>query len=284
MRFGEYKHKHSNMKKLSIVFLAAAIVALPSCKNNNKNSGEAKDYSESTSAELVEETLKADLANLITSAKGIKPVPFIKAQNDGKLVLSEKEKMVKPDYLLAPSVTSQLATLYQKYRAVGMLTTDKNIAEMYEMAVSDYKESIFKLLTDINDPALMDFYTLLPIDIESDREAYAAFVDEEYDEGRANFFWDGVAAAMVEQIFIITRDVDKFMPMFTDELAADITFNFLCVHDGLTKMVEAYPEMESLNEVLTPLYVINAINVEQLREQLISVKEDVENARAFLLK
>lgn len=271
------------MKRLSIVFLAAAIVALPSCKNNNKNAEEAKDYSESTNAELVEETLKADFANLVTSAKAIKPVPFIKAQKDGKLVLSEKEKMVKPDYLLAPSVTSKLATLYQKYRAVGMLTADKNIADMYEMPISDYNEAISKVLTDINDPALMNFYTLPSIDIESDREAYASFVDEEYEEDRANFFWDGIAAAMVEQIFILTRDVDKFMPMFTDELAADITFNFLCVHDGLTKMVEAYPEMSSLNEVLTPLYVINAMNVEQLRDQLISVKEDVENARAFLL-
>lgn len=274
------------MKKLSIVLLAAAIVALPSCKNNNKNAGEqeAKDYSESTASEIVEETLKADLTNLIQSAKSIKPVPFIKAQKDGKLVLSEKEKMVKPDYLLNPSITSKLATLYQKYRVVGMLTTDKNIADMYEMPISDYNEAIFKVLTDINDPALMNFYTLPSIDIESDREAFSTFVDEEYEEDRANFFWDGIAAAMVEQVFILTRDVDKFMPMFTDELAADITFNFVCVHDGLTKMVDAYPEMASLNEVLTPLYVINAINVEQLREQLLSVKEDVENARAFLLK
>lgn len=274
------------MKKLSIVLLAAAIVALPSCKNNNKNAGEqeAKDYSESTASEIVEETLKADLTNLIQSAKSIKPVPFIKAQKDGKLVLSEKEKMVKPDYLLNPSITSKLATLYQKYRAVGMLTTDKNIADMYEMPIRDYNEAIFKVLTDINDPALMNFYTLQSIDIESDREAFSTFVDEEYEEDRANFFWDGIAAAMVEQVFILTRDVDKFMPMFTDELAADITFNFVCVHDGLTKMVDAYPEMVSLNEVLTPLYVINAINVEQLREQLLSVKEDVENARAFLLK
>ncbi len=273
------------MKKLSIVILAAAIVALPSCKNNrNANNQEAQDFSDATASEIVEETLKADFTNLIESAKSIKPVPFIKAQKDGKLALSEKEKMVKPDYLLSPSITSKLATLYQKYRAVGMLTADKNIADMYEMPVTDYNEAIFKLLTDINDPALMDFYTLPSYDIESDREAFSVFVDEEYAADRANFFWDGIAAAMVEQIFILTRDVDKFMPMFTDDLAADITFNFVCVHDGLTKMVEAYPEMESLNEVLTPLYVINAINVEQLREQLISVKEDVENARAYLLK
>lgn len=273
------------MKKITIILLAAAIVALPSCKNRkNANNQEAKDYTEATAEEINEEELKANMAALIESAKKIKPVPFVKATQDGTLVLSEKEKMVKPDYLLDPAKANNLATLYQKYRAVGMFTADKNIANMYGMSITDYNESIFKLLTDINDPALKDFYTLPSIDIESDREAFEIFVDEEYEAGRANFFWDGTAAGLVEQLFILTRDVDKFMPMFTDELASDITFNFICVHDGLTKMVEAYPEMESLNEVLTPLYVINAITVEQLRTQLLEVKADIENARAFLLQ
>ena len=267
------------MKKIAIILLAAAIVALPSCKNRkNVNNQEAKDYTEATAEEINEEELKVNMAALIESAKKIKPVPFVKATQDGTLVLSEKEKMVKPDYLLAPESANNLATLYQKYRAVGMFTADKNIANMYGMPITAYNEAIFKLLTDINDPALKDFYTLPSIDIESDREAFGIFVDEEYDA------WDGTAAGLVEQLFVLTRDVDKFMPMFTDELASDITFNFICVHDGLTKMVEAYPEMESLNEVLTPLYVINAITVEQLRTQLLEVKADIENARAFLLQ
>lgn len=271
------------MKKLAIILLAAALVAVPSCKNN-KNGQEEADYSKATVEELNDEELKANMAALIASAKNIKPVPFIKAQQDGKLVLSNKEKMVKPDYLLAPSISNDLATLYQKYRAVGMFTADKNIADMYGMPVTEYNEAVFKLLADINDPALKNFYTLPSIDIESDREAFGVFIDEEYEAGRENFFWDGTAAGLVEQVYILTRDIDKFMPMFTDELAADITFNFVCVHDGLSKMVESYPEMASLNEVLAPLYVINAINVEQLRSQLLEVKADIENARAFLLK
>lgn len=275
------------MKKLVIILLAFAFIAMPSCKNNGKNEEqqqEAKDYSGSTAIELAEEALAVDVASLIESAKNFKPVPFVKAQKDGKLVLSEKEKKVKPDYLVDPAYINGLSVLYQKYRAVGILTIDKAIAEMYEMPVTEYSNSIVKLLADIDDPALKNFFSLPAYDIETNREFYAEFVDEEYEVGRENYFWDGLAAAMVEQIFILTRDVDRFMPMFTDELASDITFNFVCVHDGLTKMVQAYPEMESLNEVLAPLYVINAMNVEQLREQLLQVKADVERARAFLIK
>lgn len=274
------------MKKYLLAIAAIAMLAMTSCKNNQKSEAEEDvlDPLSETEALINDEAVKAEFATLIESSKKLKPVPFLKAQKDGKLVLTDKEKMVKPDYLLNPSVTNELATLDLKYRAVGMLTADKIIANMYELPVAEYDEAILKLLTDINDPALMNFFTLPMEDIEQNREAYEIFVDQEYEEGRAPLFWNGCAAAMVEQLYILTRDVDKFMPMFTDELAADITFNFICLHDGLTKMVEYYPEMHSFNEVLSPLYVINAISVEQLREQLIQVKEEVETARAFLLQ
>ena len=273
------------MKKITVIFLALAILAIPSCKNNgNKAKEQAPDYSQATVDELTSEALQADMANLIESAKKIKAVPFVKSNKDGKLELSTKEKMVKPDYLLDPAVATSLVTLNQKYRAVGMLTSDKSIAELYEMPTSDYSENIFKLLTDINDPALMEFYTLPSLDIESNKEAFSIFVDDEYAAGRINYFWEGVSAGLVEQVFILTRDVDKFMPMFTDELANDITFNFVCVHDGLTKTVNSTPEMASLNEILEPLYVINAATVDQLRSQLIELKDEVEVVRAALLK
>lgn len=272
------------MKKITIILLAVALVALPSCKNNKKAKTEAPDYTNATVDELTNEALKADMANLIESAKKIKVVPFVKSQKDGKLTLTDKEKMVKPDYLFTPASAADLVTLNQKYRAVGMLTSDKAIAELYEMPTADFNEAIYKLLTDINDPALEEFYTLPVLDIETNREAFSLFVDDEYKAGRINYFWEGVSAGLVEQLFILTRDVDKFMPMFTDELASDITYNFVCVHDGLTKTVNATPEMESLNEILKPLYVINAITVDELRSQLLTLKSDIEVAREALLK
>ena len=272
------------MKKVfTILSIAVMVFAVSSCKNKNKNTQEAPDYSNATEQELVSETLEADMANLIESAKQIKSVPFLQAKKDGKITLSDKEKMVKPEYLLDAKIGSGLVTLSQKYRAIGMLTSDKSIAELYDMPVTDYNEVIFKLLTDINDPALTEFYTLPSMDIESNKDAFKVFVDDEYAAGRINYFWEGVTAGLVEQLFILTRDVDKFMPMFTDELASEITFNFVCVHDGLTKTVNATPEMASLNDILTPLYVINAITAEELRGQLMQVKGDIEAARAALL-
>ena len=265
----------------------AVVLSVASCKNNNKKQAqeaEAVDYSEATAEKILADEINVDLANLVESAKKIKPVAFLKTQKDGKLVLSDKEKKVKPDYLIAPESANDLVTLSQKYRAVGMLTSDKIIAELYEMPTNVFNEAIFKLLKDINDPALEAFFTLPPMDIETNREAFATFVDDEYNEGRINFFWEGIAALTVEQVYILSQNIDKFLPAFTDETAADITYNFVCLHDGLTKTVNASPEMESLNEILKPLYVINAITVDELKGQLTQVKDEIAAAREQLLK
>lgn len=276
------------MKKVLYAVMAIAVVlSVASCKNNSKKQAqeaEAADYSEATAEKILADEINVDLANLVESAKKIKPVAFLRTQKDGKLVLSDKEKKVKPAYLLAPEAANELVTLSQKYRAVGMLTSDKIIAELYEMPTTIFNEAIFALLKDINDPALESFFTLPPMDIETNREAFAQFVDDEFNEGRINFFWEGIAALTVEQVYILSQNIDKFLPAFTDETAADITYNFVCLHDGLTKTVNASPEMESLNEILTPLYVINAITVDELKGQLEQVKGDVEKAREQLLK
>ena len=276
------------MKKVLYAAMAIAVVlSVASCKNNNKKQAqeaEAVDYSEATAEKILADEINVDLANLVESAKKIKPVAFLKTQKDGKLVLSDKEKKVKPDYLIAPESANDLVTLSQKYRAVGMLTSDKIIAELYEMPTNVFNEAIFTLLKDINDPALEAFFTLPPMDIETNREAFATFVDDEYNEGRINFFWEGIAALTVEQVYILSQNIDKFLPAFTDETAADITYNFVCLHDGLTKTVNASPEMESLNEILKPLYVINAITVDELKSQLLQVKDEIATAREQLLK
>lgn len=287
-------NKHTIMKKALIFALAAAIVAVPSCKNNQKKAQaeaaekaarEAAAAAELSSREkIVSEELKVDVANLIESAKKMKPVPFVVAQNDGRLSLTTKEKMVKPGYLLDPAIANSLVTLTQKYRVVAMLGTDLVIANLYEMPATPIKEAINKLLVDINDPAYTIFAGTPWGDLDNVAAAMNDVVDDEYAAGRPNFFWESMAAALVEQVYILTQNTEKFMPIFDDESVADVTFNFVCVHEGIKSMIEFYPEMASLNEILEPLYVINAINVEQFEQQLTSVKDDIIKARAFLLK
>jgi len=272
------------MKKLTVILLAAAMVAVPSCKNanNNKAQKEAENKELSTKEQMVTEELKVNLQNLVESTKKMKAVPFISAK-EGTIQLSSKEKMVAPDYLVDPAAVNDLVTLSQKYRMVAMLSIDKVVAKLYDMPVDEIEAALSKIAVDVNDPALKEFSENIAANKEAG-ENLSTFCDKEIEAGRANLFWEAVAAGLVEQIYILTKNIDKFMPMFDDEAASEVTYNFVCVHDGIEKMIEIYPEMESLQAAMLPLYVINAINVEQLKSQLTELKGEIEVVRAFLLK
>ena len=273
------------MKKFITVILALTIILLPSCKNQGKKADKdlSKDQTEVSQAEkLAVEDLKINLANLLESVKKMNTVPFVSGKN-GSVVLSDKEKMVKPEYLADPAYINGLATLTQKYRAAAILTIDRIIADLYEMPVAGFDEGLAKLNIDINDPALKEFSDGLKAN-KNAGEIVSQFCDKEYNAGRANLFWEAVAASLVEQVYVCSQNVDKFMPMFTDESAAEVTYNFVCVQEGIKSLFDFYPEMQSLNSILEPLYVINAISVDQLRSQLLELKGEIEVVRSILMK
>lgn len=273
------------MKKLTVVILALALLMVPSCKNQNnkKPQKEAEKRELSEKEQLLTEELKANLQNLAQSAKQLRNIAFIQKKDDGSFTLTEKDKLVKPDYLVDPAAVDDLVTLSQKYRCWTMLGVDKMVCELYEMPTTDYEAAIAKLIADINDPAIDSF---AGIDWNVDETVKAEldkFVEAEYSAGRAPFMWDAVAASLVEQLYVITRNIDLFMPMFDDQSAADFTYNFVTVHERILDLMEFYPEMENLNEALFPLYVINAVTAEQFKEQLISLKDEIEIVREYLL-
>jgi len=278
------------MKKSLVLILAIALVAVPSCKNKGQKVEEAAPAATSTEIDfndkqqVAAELVKVETQNLIESASKIKPAPFASAKQDGRITLTAKEKLVKPTYLLDPASVTGLVTFSQKYRAISMLAVDKAIADMYEMPGNDYNNAILALLTDLGDEAISIFASTPWIDLETSKDAMRNLAEDEYAAGRQCYFWEGVAAILVEQIYVITRNIDKFMPMFTDETAADVTFNFICLHEGLKSVVAMNPEMESLNQSLDVLYKINAISVDQLRSQLMEIKDDVVVIRDSLLK
>jgi len=274
----------NNMKKLSLFFLGFAVLALPSCMNQGGQSGSSADTVKISQEEkLLSEQLKFNVNNLIESAKKLKTAPFISKKDDGSIELTAQEKMVKPDYLFDLSSTNKLVNLSDKYRAVAILGVDKVIAEKYEMPIAGFKAAIGKLVLEIDDPALKEFSKSVwesdgPVD-----QAISTLVDAEYSAERQRFFWEFIAAGLVEEVYVMTENMDKFMPMFDDQSASDVTFNFVCVHYGLTEMMKLYPEMESLDKVLGPLYVINATSKKELEQQLIELKDTIKRVRQNIL-
>lgn len=273
------------MKKLMIVCLSVAVLCLPSCKNFNKKAETEKKEAVvfEGKKQIAEELVKADFNNILESVAKLKPAPFASATKDGRITLSNKEKKIKPNYLLAPEKASNLVTFSQKYRAVAMYAVDLVIANMYDMDSQEYKDVIAKLLIDLGDDAYTNFASMPWLDWEYASQTLQDLAKDEYEAGRQTFFWESVASSFVEQIYVISKNTKKFMPMFTDKTAADFTFNFICLFESIKTVIEMSPEMNNLYEVIKPLEVINAISVKQFEEQILSISKEIETSREALL-
>lgn len=278
------------MKKILIpIAMLAAFLFVQSCGCESENERKEKalalaEAEQNTQLEADKQVVREEIDALIAATEGIRMAPFVTSTEDGRFVLTEKEKMVKPDYLIQPSQVGKLVTLSQKYHVSAMLAVDMVVANLYDMPLVDMKEAMAKLLLDLNDDAFNNFANTPWHDLETASDAMVMMIEDEYAAGRENFYWEAVAASFIEQLYVITRDVDKFMPMFTDESVYNFTYNFVYLREGLMTLVSHNPEMESMYNVLSPLYVINAATVDQFRDELVLLKEDIERSRAYLLK
>ena len=266
------------MKKITLLLTAALMVLVSACGNNQGN----KKKSE-TKADVEEQYIKADLKiklDSLVKEMGRLSTPVIVDIQDGKLVLTDKEKRNKPSYLLPATKADEAVTLNEKYRAVVMLGCDMTVAELYGMPVDSYKQAIAKLLADINNPALAvtEGQSEEPLETRIEK-----FYNESVKAGTLNLFWEAVVAGTVEQLYIITRNIDKFLPCFDDKAASEVSYRFILVHEGIKSLIPYHSELEQLQTILKPLEVINATNVAELRDQLLELKGAIENARGQLL-
>lgn len=263
------------MKKITLLLAAAAMVLVCAC-GNNQNKKKKSEVKETT---VEEQYLRADLKikmdSLVKEMAQLSTPGTVDIRN-GKLTISDNEKKHKPSYLLPASKADEAVTLNEKYRILAMLSADMNIARLYDMPVDEYKQAIAKLLVDINNPALN------AAEGQSD-ETPGVKIQKLYEESvknqTVNLFWEAIVAGTVEQLFIITNNIDKFMPSFTDQSAAEVTYRFVLVHEAITSLIPYHPELEQLQIILKPLEVINATTVEQLRDQLLELKGAIETAR-----
>ena len=100
------------MKKITSILAAAMCIVLAvSC--GQKKSAEAQEVApEKTQAEIyAEQEIMVHLDSLASELVKINPIGIVGSVKDGKVVLSDKEKQVKPDYLPDPAVVKDMQTL-----------------------------------------------------------------------------------------------------------------------------------------------------------------------------
>lgn len=271
--------KLTSMKKLSLFAIAMAAVVFTACTGNKKNAQEQVAESEkSFEQEQLEASIKLHIDSIAADLGKLKQLPFVQ-ENNGGLTLTKEEKQVKPDYLLNPSVAEETTTLAEKYRIISALNVDKKIAALYEMPTDDFDKAISKLAADINDPS----FKILD-DANSVFETTSALYDSMSENGRINQFWQIASAALVEQLYIVNQNSDKFLSVFNDEAASNVTYRIILILDALDRLAGFDPELKPVAEALAPLKALNATNLDELKSQLAEAKDNIAAARKALVK
>ena len=267
------------MKKFSVLAIAFAAVLFAACGGNKSaQTAENADSAKSFEQQQIEAAIKMHFDSIASEISSMKQLPFLQEGENG-VQLTKEEKQVKPDYLIAASAADEATTLAEKYRILSALNVDKKIATMYEMPTEDYDKAVTKLIADINDPsfkAVEDANTLY--------ETSSALYDAMDENGRINYFWQMASAALVEQIYIVNQNSEKFLANFTDDNAANITYRIVLILDAVKNLSQYDPDIQPVAAALAPLDVLNATTVTELKDQLATSKDKIEAARKALVK
>jgi len=265
------------MRKLSFFAVTFAALLFASCGGNKRAQAPENVEAEKTfEQEQIEASIKLNFDSLASEIVRLKQLPI--TQKDGMVTLTDEERQVKPDYLLNPAIAQNTTTLSEKYRVLSALQVDREIANLYGMPVKEYDAEITKLVAAINDPSFKVLDDSEGV-YEGSQDLYRA-MDE---NGRINYFWQIVSTSLVEQMFIISRNSEKFLSSFTDETASNVSMRIALIQDAINRLTVYDPELVPVAEAFDPLTVINAITVEELKAQLSEVAPQIEEARVALV-
>ncbi len=268
------------MKKLSVFAVAFAAMVFASCGGNKSNQpAEQADSLKSFEQSQIEAAIKMNVDSLASEIGKLKNLPITAADANETFKLTKEELQVKPDYLLDSDVAENAATLTEKYRLLGALEVDRKIARLYEMETGDYDKAITKLAADINDPSFKGLDEGVGVS-----ETTQALYDNMEKNGRINYFWQIAAASLIEQLYIINQNSDKFLTAFDDEAAANVTFRIVLIQDALNRLSEFDPEIKPVADALQTLDSLNATTVSELKSQLAEAKEKIAAARKAIIK
>lgn len=273
------------MRKIAIALLFASALILGACGNT---ASKKKDAGTKSDVSLQEQYLTHDLIikidSLIAGFQQLGVMPHMKAIDEGTLVLTDREKRVKPTYLMPLARVNELITLNQKCRALAVYAVDREIAQLYEMPLEEYDKVIAQLMVDTDNVSLMEGAEIkVEVNALDVNSWIVTMGEEQLGKEQMHLFFETIAAGIMESLYITSLDIPRYITYFNDQTASEVSYRFLLVVEGIKSLMPYHPELESIRGILEPLNVINAINVKQLEEQLNTLAVVIADGRNKLL-
>ena len=201
--------------------------------------------------------------------------------------LTEKEKLVKPDYLLDPSEVNNMVTRSQKISALGCLICERPIRLAYGMQLDATDEAIGMLMVDLN-------YTIPVKEIED--KPICEIVKEEYEEykerGELPFFWQFNFSIVNDALFIISRNPDVFFRNITEVQYKSFENRYISCIKAVSELAKYDQEVAIAYKAFEENMVNNNLeeavkafgSFDGAKQQITEAKETIAARRAALLK
>jgi len=273
--------------KINYILIALAMVAaltMVSCKNNKKT------QSQEPTQEEVQEMKQALADSVLAEIDAIVDEYCIAFENDFRFrgfELTEAEKLIKPDYLLDPSVSNELITKSQKINAIAFYMVDLGVRILYDMPVDEAKETIAKLASDVNIPIDLNDYDINIPRSERTRNQYNMLKENE----EVTYFWQFHNAAIKETYYIIVQNPELFFSKITEEQWQQYVKRTNEKNKAMRELAKYDEEMAAVLEIFNQNRVVSSdeekakvsASIETHKRHLIANKDKfIENRNALL--
>jgi len=221
-----------------IVFIAICSAMMVSCKNTRTADPTPEEIKQQKQA--LADSVLADIDALAEQFYNTQSKSFkLKSME-----LTEEEKMVKPDYLLDPSVASNFVTKSQKVNALAIYAVERIVRTLYDMPCDEVTEVVAKLAAEINHPIDADYMTSEAPESEKMKRDYEICKER----GDLAYFWQFQYAVMSELSYIVASNPELFYSKITEEQWQIFCSRFMTIEESVEKLAEYDEEMSQLLE------------------------------------
>jgi len=242
--------------RLIVILLAVSLFAVASC--GNRNSGKTTAESAKASAESQKRVIvDSILAVFDAYAKEYGDIPQSEMVIDFKL--TEKEKLVKPTYLLDPDIARTMVTKQQKINTLAILIVETAVRKAYDMPTDKSTEAIVKLSAELNHP--IDSDDAVNFDIPSSDKAKILYQSCR-ERGELSYFWRFNFALVTAVEYVIANNPDTFFNNVSEERLNAFAERDRALSAGIRQLAQYYAEMQMLDEFIRSNMVAHNLSID----------------------
>jgi len=234
------------MKCSYLILASVSVLVLSSVSCGNRKAVNKTEIISKASIEAQKNVL-ADSILIICDelAKQYSSIPEAKMALD--ITLPEKEKLLKPTYLLDPEIARTFVTKQQKVSGMAILIVETVVRKAYDLPYDKSVAAITKLAAELNHPVDPEYAMDPSVPVsEKVRKTYEVCRER----GELSYFWQFHFSITTAIEYIIANNPDIFFNNLTEEQWETVASRNETIISAIHELAKYDNEMNLLDEFI----------------------------------